>query len=367
MIPQCSPKASYQAHKSEIDGAISRVLESGWYVLGEECQQFEREYANFNQLPYAIGVASGTDAIEIALRGVGVGQGDNVITVSHTAVATAAAIRRIGADPLFVDISADFTMDPKSLQWLIAKLKEPIAAIVVVHLYGHPADMRTIMEIASSNKITVIEDCAQAHGATVEGLPVGSFGEAACYSFYPTKNLAALGDGGMIVCSDEGLYQQCLLLRQYGWRDRANSEIQGFNSRLDEIQAAILRVKLKYLRPANERRREIADYYFQNLADLPLRLPRIAKGAQHVFHQFVIRHSARDDLRSELMNQNIDTAIHYPKPVHRQSAYMNPGYAPMPLIQTDRICQEILSLPMYPQLTQAELELVCNAIHKAMN
>lgn len=364
MILQCSPKASYQTHKTEIERAISRVLESGWYILGEECQQFEREYGNFNQLPYAIGVASGTDALEIALRAVGVAPGDHVITVSHTAVATVSAISRIGADPLFVDVATNYTMDPDSLRQLIAKSKKKIAAIIAVHLYGQPADMHTIMEIAGDT--AVIEDCAQAHGAVIEGLPVGSFGKAACYSFYPTKNLAAIGDGGMIVCNDETFYQQCLLLRQYGWRDRSNSEIQGVNSRLDEIQAAVLRVKLKNLQHANNRRREIADYYFDHLADLPLVLPDIKTGTQHVFHQFVIRFNARDDLKSKLSDRGVATAIHYPIPVHLQSAFKNPGYAPLPLVQTERICQEILSLPMYPELTKKELQEVCKAMHQSM-
>jgi dTDP-4-amino-4,6-dideoxygalactose transaminase len=366
MIPQCSPSADYLAHKSEIDTAVSRVLESGWYVLGNECQQFEHEFATFNQMPFAVGVANGTDAVEIALRGVGVSQGDKVITVSHTAVATVAAIRRMGANPLFVDIKTDYTMDADSLQQVIRETNDTIAAIVVVHLYGQPADMRAIMDIANANDIKVIEDCAQAHGAAIDDLPVGSFGSAACYSFYPTKNLGAIGDGGMIVCDDESLFQQFRLLRQYGWNDRVNSELQGFNSRLDEIQAAILRVKLEHLPAANESRREIADYYSQHLADLPLELPMVKDGIQHAFHQFVIRCSARNHLKSDLARSSIGTAIHYLKPVHLQTAWMNPDYCPVPLPRTEQTCQQILSLPMYPQLTDVEQDKVCEAIRSSI-
>jgi len=287
MILQCNPKAGYFGHKKEIDEAVFRVLDSGWYILGDECQAFESEFSRFNQSDFALGVANGTDAIELALRAVGVGSGDQVITVSHTAVATVSAISRVGAEPVFVDILDDYTLDPEQLEAVLKQTKAK--AVIVVHLYGQPADMNSIMPIAEQFNVAVIEDCAQAHGALFNGKKVGSFGIAGCFSFYPTKNLGAIGDGGMLVTNNKEVFENTKIIRQYGWKERYISEVQGINSRLDELQAAILRIKLKYLQQSNLQRQKIARFYFDNLSDTHLFLPVNKSVTEHVFHQFVVR------------------------------------------------------------------------------
>lgn len=367
MIPQSNPKAAWLERREEIDVAIRKVLESGWYILGREVDAFEGDFATAMGAAWSVGVANGTDAIEIALRALNIQAGDRVATVSHTAVATVAAIARIGAVPLFVDVDPNrYTMDPLSLDEL---LRSPagggVKAVVVVHLYGQPADMQAILAIARSQGLAVVEDCAQAHGALLDGRPVGSWGDLGCFSFYPTKNLGALGDGGAVAGKDAGLREQVQLLRTYGWRERYVSDRFGVNSRLDELQAAILRVGLRHLGHDNERRRSIAAQYDLGLPacnlDLPWRDPR----CKHVFHQYVVACNDRDGLQERLKSFGIASLIHYPKAVHQQPAYSGPTLRPVSLDRTDRLVGRILSLPMYPQLSEHDVAQVIAGVRAA--
>jgi dTDP-4-amino-4,6-dideoxygalactose transaminase len=367
MILQNNPKANYLAHGAEIRQAIDRVLESGWYILGQEVKAFEREFAAFLGANHAVGVGSGTDAIAIALRACGIGAGDTVITVSHTAVATVAAIELSGATAVLVDIDPEtYTMDVKSLDDAIRESVSAglrVKAIVPVHLYGHPADMTSIMKIASRHGLRVIEDCAQCHGASLDGKITGTWGDAAAFSFYPTKTLGALGDGGAVVTNDSALAGQAMLLREYGWKNRYVSDCPGVNSRLDELQAAIVRVKLKYLSVENKRRRELARLYSELLSGGKLQLPTARSGVEHAFHQYVIRTPKRDDLKAFLSKRDIGTAIHYPLPVHLQPAYQFRVPTPKTgLPQTEKAAHEILSLPMHAQLADDEVKQVAEAI-----
>jgi dTDP-4-amino-4,6-dideoxygalactose transaminase len=368
MILQSNPKANFLTHEAEIRSAIARVLESGWYILGAEVAAFEKEFAAFLGTRHVVGVGNGTDAIALALRACGIGSGDAVITVSHTAVATVAAIELTGASPVLVDVEPEtFTMDVNCLEEAIRESgskKMRLKAIVPVHLYGHPADMAAIMKIARRHGLRVIEDCAQAHGAVISGKMTGTFGDAAAFSFYPTKNLGALGDGGAVATNDPALAEKISQLREYGWKNRI-SHCPGLNSRLDEIQAAILRVKLKYLSGENARRREIAKLYRDLLSAGKFQLPKSKPGIDHVFHQFVIRASQRDNLKNFLEKRGIGTAIHYPVPVHLQPAYQSRLFMPKPgLLQTEKAAREILSLPMHPQLADEEVRQVAEAMQE---
>ncbi|MEW5838438.1 MAG: DegT/DnrJ/EryC1/StrS family aminotransferase [Pseudomonadota bacterium] len=368
MIHQSNPGASYLTHKKSIDEAISRVLNSGWYILGQEVSEFEREFASAMNSSWAVGVASGTDAIELALRALGVQSGDRVITVSHTAVATVAAIARIGALPVFVDIDpARYTMSPESLEEVLTTTEGGIAkALVVVHLYGQPADMPKLLQIAKDHGLAVIEDCAQAHGASLDNKLVGNWGDLGCFSFYPTKNLGSLGDGGAIIGQKTDLKDHLLRLRSYGWKDRYISEEFGVNSRLDEIQAAVLRAKLPHLQEANAQRNKIAEHYDQSLSDLKIDLPQRSAGSYHVFHQYVIRLKSREQLISRMKSLGIGHAIHYPKAAHQQKAFSNPIHRPTPLQNTESMVMDALSLPMYPELTIEEIKKVVDTIKQAV-
>lgn len=364
-ILQTNPKASYLAYKAEIDAAIQRVLDSGFYILGEEVEAFEREFADFVGVPYGVSVANGTDALEIALRACGIGAGDVVLTVSHTAVATVAAIELVGAKPVFVDVDpVTFTIDLDRLEAEIAQVKNTpslgtLKAIIPVHLYGHPCNMPAIMRLAEVHGLYVIEDCAQAHGATLNERNIGTWGHLAAFSLYPTKNLGAIGDAGIVVTRDEQLANELKSLRQYGWRERYISDIPGMNSRLDVLQAAILRVKLKYLAADNQKRQAIAQTYSEQLSHLPVQLPQLVGDVSHVYHQYVIRVEQRDAMLDFLKNQGIGVAIHYPQPVHLQPAYQGRIVsATGELKVTEQLCQEILSLPMHPFLTQDEVQTV---------
>ncbi|HEX3537203.1 MAG TPA: DegT/DnrJ/EryC1/StrS family aminotransferase [Stellaceae bacterium] len=343
-----------------IDAAIRRVLESGQYILGPEVEAFEHAFAEWLGVGDAIGTGSGTDAIELALRACGIGAGDLVFTVSHTAVATVAAIERAGAVPVLLDIeSGGFTIDPSALE---AALRQPPpgrpAAVLPVHLYGEPADLAPLLEVARAHGLRVIEDCAQSHGAQYRGRMVGSFGDFACFSFYPTKNLGALGDAGMVTTEDAGLAAAAREIREYGWRERYVSAVSGINTRLDPIQAAILRLKLPRLGDDNARRQAIATRYDDALGELPLDLPCRHAERTHVFHQYVVRTPKRDRLREHLRAARIGTGIHYPVPVHLQPAYRNVAIGPSGLAETEQACREILSLPMYPQLGDAAIDCV---------
>jgi dTDP-4-amino-4,6-dideoxygalactose transaminase len=364
-IPQTDPRAGYLERRVEIDAAIARVLGSGQYILGREVEAFESAFAAWLGVGHAVGAGSGTDAIELALRACGIGVGDLVFTVSHTAVATAAAIERAGATPVLVDIApGSFTMDPAALE---AALRRPPpgrrAAVLPVHLYGEPAGLDAIGELAHTYGLRVIEDCAQSHGALYRGRPTGSFGDIACFSFYPTKNLGALGDAGVTATNDASLAIALREIREYGWRERYVSAIPGINTRLSPIQAAILGAKLPHLAADNARRRAIATRYDQGLSELPLRLPRHSGDATHVYHQYVVRSPARDALRAHLGGACIGTGIHYPVPVHLQPAYRGRlAEFPAGLPETTQAAGEILSLPIYPQLADPAIQRVIEAL-----
>jgi dTDP-4-amino-4,6-dideoxygalactose transaminase len=360
MIYCGNPKEGYLSHKQEIDTAISNVLKNGMYILGSEVRSFEEEFASFIGTKYAVGVASGTDALHISLRALNLEDGDEVITVSHTAVATISAIIQAGAKPVFVDIDPEyFTIDPAKIEKAITKRTK---AIIAVHIYGQTADLDPIIEIAKRNNLYLIEDCAQAHGASYKNRKAGSIGDVGCFSFYPTKNLGAIGDGGLITTNNSDIYNRLKLLREYGWKERYISFINGYNSRLDEIQAAVLRVKLKYLEKNNIRRRTIAKEYDEKLKDLNLILPKVRKNSEHVYHLYVLRTKKRDELKEYLFKENIMALIHYPVPVHMQTAYKNlPSYS---LEVTENMANEILSLPMYPELLRNEINYIVDIIHK---
>ena len=363
-VPQTDPRAGYLSHQSEIDAAVHRVLESGWYIQGKELESFEQAFCAYLGVRHAIGVGNGTDALELALRACGAGPGDLVFTVSHTAVATVAAIESAGATPVLVDIDpVSYTMDPESLRQALA---QPPAgtpkAVVPVHLYGRMAEMPAILELARNRGLTVIEDCAQAHGATLSGRMAGTWGDLAAFSFYPTKNLGAMGDGGLVATNDAVLAERVRLLRQYGWRERYISDIPGRNSRLDELQAAILQVKLRHLDRENASRRTLAQTYTTLLAGAGLALPEVRQDSVHVFHQYAVCLPRRDDLKAQLQQAGIGTLVHYPVPVHLQPAYQGRLPAVVTLTQTERVARQVLSLPIYPQLRDDQCRRVCQEI-----
>lgn len=359
-IPPVDPKADYLAHKEEIDAAVRLVMERGQYILGEEVSLFESEFSGYIGAGFGIGVGSGTEALHLALMACGIGDGDEVITVSHTAVATVAAIEMCNAVPVFVDIDQDsYTINPEQIEMAVSKKTR---AIVPVHLYGHPADMAGVTDIAKRHGLRVVEDCAQSHGASYRGHMTGSLGDIAAFSFYPTKNLGALGDGGMAVTGDPALAEKVRLLRQYGWRQRYISEIQGINSRLDEIQAAVLRVKLRYLKEAIQRRRVLAGIYDKTFVGSEVICPKTASGSEHAYHLYVIRISERDGLRDFLGKQGIGTLIHYPVPVHDQPAYRGRIRCSGDMRNTEKVAGEIVSLPMYPGLSSASVQKVADAV-----
>jgi dTDP-4-amino-4,6-dideoxygalactose transaminase len=363
-------KANYLAHKDAVDSAAMRVLESGWYIGGSEVDTFEAAFAEFLGVCQAIGVASGTDALTLALRTCGIGSGDIVLTVSHTAVATVAAVELAGAAPALVDIDEEtYTMSPACLERALSALaadpdtRGRVKAIIPVHIYGQPAELDAILDLARAYECRVIEDCAQAHGALYRDRAVGAWGDLGTFSFYPTKNLGALGDAGAVVTDDCDLARRARLLKEYGWEERYVSSFAGMNTRLDPIQAAILGAKLGALHEENARRRQIAACYTAAFADSGLMLPVCRDNVTHVYHQYVVRHPDRDSLRDWLKANGIGSLIHYPVPVHRQPAYE--GRLALPagdLAVTERICGEILSLPMHPQLTDSDVERVINAV-----
>lgn len=362
MILCSNPNAQYLTYKEEIDQAVHRVLNSGRYILGDEVSAFEREFAEYIGVKHGIGTGSGTEAIHLALAACDIGKGDEVITVAHTAVATVAAIELAGAVPVFVDIEPKFyTMDPEKIQSVITKKTK---AILPVHLYGQAVDMNPIMDIANQHGLRLIEDCAQAHGTTYDNRKVGSFGDFGCFSFYPTKNLGALGDGGILVTNNDELARKARLIREYGWSERYVSFCKGWNTRLDEIQAAILRVKLRHLDKDNARRANIAACYFNYLKMLNLALPVRRENATHVYHLYVIRSQKRDKLLGFLRKRGIGAAVHYPVPVHLQPAYRGRHHGIGSLLETERAVREVLSIPMYPEIKAGEIKLISSAIQE---
>ena len=364
MIPQANPGASYRAHQAQIDAAVMRALGSGWYILGAEGRAFETEFAAWLGTAHAVGCANGTDALALALRALGIGPGCAVATVSHTAVATVAAIEMAGATPVLIDIDpVHYTMDSRELAAVLAAPPPglpPIRAVIPVHLYGQAADLDAIAATCAAHGVALIEDCSQAHGATLHDRKLGTFGRIATFSLYPTKNLGALGDGGILATNDATLAQNVAALRQYGWRKHYISDSVGVNSRLDEIQAAILRVKLEHLDTDNARRRAIAAAYDAVLGD---RAPARRAGAGHVFHQYVIRVADRDAEQARLRALGVGTGVHYPMPVHLQPAYASRiALGPSRCAVAEVAAAEVMSLPMWPQMTDADVRLVCQAL-----
>ncbi|MGH8016768.1 MAG: DegT/DnrJ/EryC1/StrS family aminotransferase [Opitutaceae bacterium] len=366
LILPADPRASWLAHGEAIAAAIDRVRESGRYILGPEVEAFEREWAAYAGCGFCVGVANGTDALELALRAAGVGAGDVVLTAANTVTATIAAIDRVGATIALGDIDpANFTLSvPALTDWLQSADAPAVRAIVPVHLYGQPADMPALSALAREHGFLIVEDCAQAHGAQVGNRKAGEWGIAGAFSFYPTKNLGALGDGGAVVTNDPDLAARVRSLRQYGWRERYVAFEPGFNSRLDELQAAVLRVKLAALDEENARRAAIAARYRAELSGVEnLTLPQEVAGSETVWHQFVVRHPDRAALQRHLEQQRVIAGVLYPEPVHEQPAYRERVLKPPAgLGEAERACRELLCLPVHPHLGDDDVSRVVGAV-----
>jgi dTDP-4-amino-4,6-dideoxygalactose transaminase len=363
IVPFGNLKENYLSQKQAIDEAISAVLQSGWFILGEKVAEFERAFADYCDTAFGIGVGSGTEALHLALIALGVGAGDEVITVANTCVPTVSAITFAGAYPVLVDIDPQtYTMDPAQIEERITKKTK---VILPVHLYGQCADMDPILEIAARHGIKVVEDCAQAHGSMYKSRMAGSMGDAGAYSFYPSKNLGAFGDAGMVITNDAMTAEKVRKLRNYGESQRYYHDIKGFNSRLDEMQAAILLAKLQRLDSDNERRRDIAGLYSAALASIPeICLPIEGKGRRHAYHLYVIQVPRRSDFQEYLAINGIQTLIHYPVPIHRQIAYSECFKDSSFLVVTERLSDLIVSLPIYPELTDDQVSHVIRTIER---
>jgi len=361
MIICANPAAQFRTYQTEIEAAISRVLQSNRYILGPEVEALEHEFAAFIGTRQAVGVANGTDALELALRALAIGPGDEVITVSHTAVATVAAIEAAGAIPVLVDVDPRFyTLDPAQLDEVLTSRTR---AVIAVHLYGQAADLDAISEFCRHYKLALIEDASQAHAATWRGKKLGSIGDIGCFSCYPTKNLGAIGDAGLVTTNDEQLAHRVRMLREYGWQQRYISDQPGRNSRLDELQAAILRIKLIHLNESNTKRRSLAAQYTTSLTATGLHLPETRSGVEHVFHLYVVRSRCRENLINHLKSHDIHPGIHYPVPIHLQRAYEGRIRTASSMLVTELIAKEVLSLPMYPELENARAMDVVHAVN----
>ena len=355
-------KKEYISMEYEINHAIQDILNRGYFILGDEAQDFENDFSNYINTKFAVGVNSGSDALFLALKSLDIGKGDEVITVSHTFISTVDSIIRNGAKPVFVDIEPDtYCIDPSKIE---KKITDKTKAILPVHLYGHPANMDPILDIKEKYNLFLVEDACQAHGAEYKGKKVGSIGDIGCFSFYPTKNLGAYGDGGIIVTDNEELNVKLKMLRNYGQPEKNHHNFLGYNSRLDEMQAAILKIKLKYLDMWNQARINMAKIYEEYLEGYDLIKPIENDYAKHVYHLYVIRHQKRDLLQKKLLKEGIQTQIHYPIPVHKQKAYECMNKIKLP--QTEKISNEILSLPMHPWLNSEEVHVVCKTLNKAI-
>lgn len=359
MIPVADPGAQVRAMRPALDAAIARVLDGGRYILGDEVAAFEQEFAAWLETGWSVGVGNGTDALHVALRALGVGPGDEVILPSMSATATGTAVVQCGATPVFADIDpVYYTIAPEAVAAVIGPRTR---AVIAVHLYGQPCDLPALAALCRAHDVPLIEDCAQSHGARLDGHRVGTTGVLACYSFYPTKNLGAIGDGGAVAGRDPALQARVRLLREYGWSERYHSTDEGWNTRLDELQAAILREKLRTLDADNARRRAIAARYASRLAGLPLTLPATRLGAEPVHHLYPIVSADREALAAALAARGIGTAVHYPRGIHEQRAFAT--YAPgSGLPFSEHLARHELSLPMYPQLTDADADAVCDAV-----
>jgi len=362
-LPFLDLKREYKQHKTEIDAALRSVFENGKFILGPHTEAFEKEFAVYHKVKFAIGVNSCTDAIFLSLKALGVGLGDEVLTVSHTAAPTIAAVIMAGAKPVYVDIlPEDMTMDPVDAE---RKITRKTKALLPVHIYGYPCRMDSICALAERKGLLLIEDAAQACGASFNGKKTGTFGHAGCFSFYPTKNLGSYGDGGMIVTDDKKTAGKIVSLRQYGFKpDKKNPAREfvsfGVNSRLSEMQAAVLRIKLKYLDKSNQMRSRMASLYMNLMDCMPLEMPVSDKPSAHVYHLFVIRSKQRDRLKAYLHSKNIQTMIHYEYSLHKDKFYAS--YPQRRLCVTERVKKEILSLPLYTGITPPEIERVAGAI-----
>ena len=361
-VPFVDLGAQYQAIATEIDHAISKVIQDADFILGLEVRLFEEEFAEFCDASYAVGVDSGTSALELALRAFDIGPGDEVITAANSFIASALGISHAGAKPVLVDVDPyTYTMDVKAVERAITRRTR---AIIPVHLYGHPAHMDPIRELASKRGLVVVEDACQAHGARYKGKRVGSLGHAAAFSFYPGKNLGAYGDGGMIVTNDRKIANRLEMLRNYGQKEKYKHLFRGYNRRLDTLQAAILRVKLKYLEKWNAARRWNAKLYQRHLEGSEVVLPGEARGAESAWHLYVVRAKRRDQLKEHLANKGVNVGIHYPIPIHLQPAYHDLGYKPGDFPVTEEYAQRILSLPMFAELTQDQIERIAKTVRE---
>ncbi len=361
-----SLKRQYEDIKNEIKGPIEEVMRSGAFIMGEDVGLFEKEFAEYCGVKYGVGVNSGTDALFLACLACGIGKGDEVIVMPYTYIATVLAISMTGAKPVFIDIDEKtYNIDISRIESFITKNTK---AILPVHLYGHPVDMDLLVEIAKKHNLKIIEDCAQAHGALYKGKKVGSFSDASCFSFYPTKNLGTFGDGGMVLTNSEKIKEKLVLLRDYGRKDRYKHIIIGYNSRLDTLQAAILRVKLKHLDEWNEKRRKNAALYTKLLKEkkIDIILPHEAEYAKHVYHLYAARVKNRKAVMDGLAEKGIRTLIHYPIPVHLQEAYKDLGYKKGNFPVSEKCCEEILSLPMYPELSEEEIRYVVDTLQELL-
>jgi dTDP-4-amino-4,6-dideoxygalactose transaminase len=364
-VPVLDLKAQYQSIKDEIDEAVLGVMESGYFVLGPNVKALEAEVAEYVGCQHGVGVASGTDALRLSLEALDIGPGDEVITTPFTFVATANTISHAGARPVFVDIDPrTFNIVPAQIE---AAITERTKAIVPVHLYGQPAEMDAIIDIARRHNLYVIEDCAQAIGAEDDGRRVGTFGDLACFSFYPTKNLGAFGDAGMVTTNDPDLAERVTVLRQQGSRTRYYHDVLGFNSRLDEMQAALLRVKLRRLDDWQSRRGQIAVRYDAGLGELDVETPFVRPGVTHVYHQYTIRVARRDELIEFLRERDVGSMIYYPLPLHLQKMYHDLDYAEGSLPVSESAGREVLSLPIYPELTDEQVRTVVDTIGEFLN
>lgn len=360
MIPFLDLRAAYLEIKQEIDAAIARVLDSGWYILGEEVEAFEAEWAVYCEAKHTVGVGNGLDALHLALLACGVGVGDEVIVPSNTYIATWLAVSQCGATPVPVEPSdSTYNINPDLIE---AAITPRTKVILPVHLYGQPSDLDPILAIARKYNLRVVEDAAQAHGARYKGKRIGAHGDVVCWSFYPGKNLGALGDGGAITTDNDDIADRIRVLRNYGSRFKYMNEVKGFNSRLDPVQTAVLRVKLKILDEWNERRSKIATEYLNLLADnSKITLPYVPKWAEPAWHLFVVRHPERDAFQQRLTEAGIGTMIHYPIPPHMQEAYTDTLFAESEFPLAEAIAKEVISLPMGPHLNLQKVRLLFNS------
>ena len=350
----------FQMHQEEYEAAALKVLRSGWYVLGNEVKQFEEEFARYTGRTYCVGLNSGLDALILSVRALGIGRGDEVIVQANTYIATVLGITENGAVPVFVEPDKYFNIDTDKIEQAIT---DRTKAIMIVHLYGQASNMRKITEIAQKYKLHLIEDCAQSHGACFAGRMTGTFGISGCFSFYPTKNLGAFGDAGAVVTDDEAFAQQIRMMRNYGSKVRYYNDVEGVNSRLDEMQAALLRVKLKYLPELNAERKALAKRYHEEIWNSQIQLPECREGSENIYHQYVVRCSRRDELQNYLADKGIQTQIHYPVPPHLAKCYQHLGHSKGEFPITDGYADEVLSLPIYTGMTAEEQDYVIEQIN----